>query len=476
MQTSAVLVAAALAVGVVPGGYLLLGSHAPAPAAPVVPAAHASLDRFVPMSSPVSFPDPSGDATDTGTGLLDAGCVASDLLGPDCQPDGLPSAGTAAPALDILRVSLAGETRDAFDLALDLARLDEGFANLPAPEAMHRTTTFRVCWSPGDGACDRAAALHLMVHDGMAHVDPHLHIFSEKCNEWGLCTWGVPYEVRFGSPARITFHVPKALASFDGAPLAVGTVRGSTEWYEEPQALAMWHAGATLHTPLRHVHDHVATPGPWGQADATDAFAAAQPLAPSAALPDAGRAMLAEGMMGTHLKGSSHDDPALDLVGVDLFEERGDLVAAFVLAEAHRMPGFDFDDVVAVGLDGLVWEIGVRQHDGVAHGYAGRCIMFECQGAPLLETEALLLPGAPAVLEVRVPLAFLGDPAPGTVTSLLEAATMHDEPDVMLGGMADPLHAEAHSAFMVDMLSGGAPYVVGSGHHGVLAMPAGHHH
>lgn len=439
-------------------------------------------------ASPATLEDPAGDASDTAVGdpATLAACAAAGLLG-HCAPR--PAASPALPAspahLDIVSVGLEEETPDEVVLTLGIARLDEGFPDLAAPSGLHRMAYYGVCWDAGTGdACVQRAYLAVMRHADAAHLDPVLEAHVPGCNDWSWCSWTIEAEVRYGSPGVIAFHVPKAWAQFPTGTLDLHAIRGYTGWSDQPTAFPMWHGGFTVHTPARFVHHHAGVPGTVGIGDVTADLPLDVALQPPPAPPaHPWDAPLFSGRGGaTHAEGSAYDDPALDLVGFDLHEEDdGALVATFALQEAAAPPTYDFDDSVAIGLrGGKVLEMGWRQEGGEATGYAGQCIMEECQDAPKFEVPVEFIPGAPAFVVVRVPReAFeaMGGPFAGEETTLVWVTTMNTDGSRYVGHYGEAGYGDVHQAFMADSIFGGIPYVFGSGHRAPLeAFAAPHAH
>lgn len=428
------------------------------------------------------FSDPPGDATEEGlaTWLELVGCLPGELLGAGCLgPDAPVPPGTPAPAYDIVGFGLAGESHDTFDLSLEIATLSEGFPELARPDAVHRMSSYAVCWaaSPDEG-CSRTASLGVMVHDGKAHLEPRLQLYSKDCNEWHWCAFDLDATIAYGSPGTITFHVPKAHAVADGAPLAVHGLAASTGWYEEATVFPMWHPGLTAHTPAYHFHTHGPGVGVPSPTDLTAFERVEATLTPTGALPEApsDAPLLAFAPGANHGRGSPYDHPELDITGFDLYEEADELVVVFEVAEMAALPEYSFDHSAAIGFHGEVWEIGLRQEGGRAYGYAGRCIMEPCQDGPVMEAPVELAFGTPATISVRVPLAFVGEPEPGTTTNLFWVMSMYSDVNHYWGEQGSELYGDYHSVFMIDSLIGGTPYVFGSGHRVDLGTPSAHAH
>lgn len=473
MQGVKVVFASFAAVGLLAAG--VLGGIVVAPR--VMPSAQSAVftDGAFEGIAALRFDDPAGDATDVGIGDAGtyAGCLVGAFLNEECMdPLPAPSSPRGAPHFDILAVGLE-ETADDVVFTLEIAQLDEGFPQLAMPGALHRMSYYGVCWyATDDDYCSRAAYLDVMSHDGMLHLTTTFDAYVEDCNEWWWCSWTIPTEVRYGAPGAIVFRVPKAYAAIDGEPLRVHHLDGWTGWTDQATAFPMWHGGATLSTPLRHVHDHVTAPGVFGVGDMTPELDAQVDLAPPVSPPALALDMpLSSGHAGaTHAHGSEYEKPELDLAGFDLYEENGELVVVFALAQAVAHPTYDFDYSVALGIQAAeVLEIGYRQEMGEAVGYAGECIMEECQDGHRFEVPAEFVPGAPAFVLVRVPadvLAELTDARPGDQTTLFWASSMYTEGSRYFGEYDEPVYGDVHNAFMVDSLTGGAPYVFGSGHRG----------
>lgn len=428
-------------------------------------------EPFLPDSAPVSGKDPSGDATDNGAGdvVTKAGCAAGDAAGTGCleTPTSPAAGGNPAPHFDIVEQSFVGETARDVLVALGVAQLSPGFPELKDPDGFYRMVYYKLCWSTSESAaCDRIVRLDVIGHGDQVHLEPKLEIRSTECNEWRWCAWGIHVDVAFGSPARLTFTVPKAYLGVDGAALVLHRLQAETGWTSEPDALPAWHPGVTLHTSAYHLHAHGGLVTGVHIADTTPWLRVGRPLRPAPEPATAPRSLpILLGTIGAnHGDESSYDRPAMDLLGFDLYEDRGDLVSVFGVRELAQQPEYDFDYSVAVGVNQKVWEIGWRHEGGRAYGYAGRCIMEMCQDGKVITPPVEVSYGSPGRIEIRTPLNFLESPALGTQTNLLWAMTMYSDANKYQGSYSEETYGEAHSVFMVDSLVGGSPYAFGSGH------------
>ncbi|MGQ0536418.1 MAG: hypothetical protein ACT4PT_10125 [Methanobacteriota archaeon] len=443
---------------------------------------------FVALASPVRFEDPVGDATDTGTGDTKSqlGCFVGHVVtAHECMdlPAPTPSVGTDGAHYDITGVTFEGETATEIVVSLEIARLTEGFPELVMPDGIHRMSNYGVCWAiDDDDYCSRWAYAMVMAHEDGAMVHAVFDAYVDACNEWWWCSWTVPFEITYGSPGKMTWRVPKAYAGIDGRPLAASEFQAYTGWVEEATAFAMWHPGVTVHTPFRHVHDHTGFPALFSSTDMTGHLYTDLTFAPLAAGPPALAAdrPLLDGAVGSHVPGSPYDRPELDLVGFDLYEDARALVVAIAVREWKQQPDYEFDIEAAIGIEGSeVWELGVRQEMGELTGYAGECIMQECQDGVLVEVPVEVIPGAPGVIQIRVPLEMLdeGGTAKRERTTMVSVASMFDGGSHYWGSYDEDYFGDVHSVFMVDGIWGGAPYVFGSGHRGVFQPIAeGHGH
>lgn len=423
---------------------------------------------FTPTSEPARWDDPAGDAADHGVG------DPSGTLG---LPDGVPALGPKAPHFDIVGVSYDGEDREHLRFTLEIAELSEGFAELAAPDGVHRMATYEVCWAPSEGdGCTRSATLTAMRHGEQAHTEARLDLWSQTCNEWRWCNWGVDHEVTFGAPAAITFTVPKAYATYDGAPPTIHHVEAWTTAWTESNAFPMWHPGVTVHTPAYHFHTHGGSVGAPTIADRAGPGLLEAAYVPHDAMPAvAPDAPLLVGHPGApHGDGGPYDHPEMDLLAFDAYEDAGDLVARFVVAAYRDDPAYDFDYSVAIGVGDEVWEVGYRHEGGEYYGYTGRCVMETCPDPEIYDAHVEVLPGAPASILVRTPLALLDEPEAGTATNLFWAMTMVSDVNYYWGEHDSEFYGDYHSVFMVDALFGGQPYVFGSGHRATVT--GGHLH
>lgn len=451
-----------------------------------VAAAASSMEPAFVGMAPVAFDDPAGDASDLAWGDVGtfADCLAGGVVSGACAKT-VPAvaAPRGAAHLDIVSVAMSEPGADEVVLTLGIAELDEGLDALASPAGMHRMTTYGVCLYDEDG-CTRAAYLKAMRHGDAAHLEASFESYAEECNAWSWCSWTLPVQVTYGSPAQIVFRVPKAWVGF-GGDLAVHHLDAWTAWDDQPTVFPMWHGGATLHTPARHLHTHTPTPGSFGVGDMTpelpvDITLAAPAHAPAHALD----APLASGGAGaSHAHGSEYDRAELDLAGFDIYDEDGGIAVVIALAEASAHPEYDFDYAAAIGFAGQpVMEVGYRQEAGEPMGYAGVCIMEECQESRTLEIEAELVTGAPAFVVLHLPadvLAELIDVAEGDEVTLVWLSTMVTDGSQYFGDYEGDAYGDVHHAFMADEIVGGAHFVLGSGHRAPLesfGAPAEHAH
>jgi hypothetical protein len=459
----------------------------PAPAGPAsAPDAPDPL-AFLETLAPLRFKDAAGDATDIGAG--DAGTLAActvgrALTGQCLQPPARPPAvGTPGPHFDILQVSLEGETRDDVVVSLQIAPLSEGYPELRDPDGFTRLIYYQVCWSATEqGSCNRQVVLHVLTHDGTAHTKSAFEIRSRACNEWSWCSWEAPLEVTFGSPATLTWRVPKIYLAADGGQASLARIEGQTGWISHPEVFPAWHPGVTVHTAAYHFHTHGTGVTGINIADVTEPFKAGVALTapPEARYPDAHEQPLLWGGEGAnHGASSPYNYPELDLLWFDLHEDQDDLVAVFAVKELRSVPSFDFDYSVGIGIGNRVWEVGWRNEaSSDPYGYAGRCIMEPCQDGEFMHPKVELTFGAPGYIAIRTPLEFLYNPEPGTATNLFWAMSMYSDVNYYWGDHGSDFYGDYHSVFEIDSLRGGGlPYVFGSGHRADPAKAdAAHHH
>lgn len=442
-------------------------------------------DPLLPTSQALSFSDPLGDATDTGAGdaATMVGCAAGYAVMGECVTTPIPvAAGTPGPHYDITAVRLLGETARTVILQLQVAKLSEGFPELKDPDLFYRMNYYTICWAADENSdCDRSVQLDVMVHAGHPHVEAKFEIRNRDCTEVSWCSWGIPVEFKFGAPALMTFTVPKAYLTFDGAPAGIHHLQGQSGWISEPTFFPAWHPGATVHTPVYHVHDHGGAVAGIEIADVTERFMTMLRLAPWTKLPDyaPNEPLLLGGSGSNHGAGSQYDYPEMDILWYDMYEENGEFVTVFKLREFKQIPSYEFDYSVEVGIQGKAWEIGYRHEGDRFYGYAGRCIMEPCQGAKPIYPKVDLTFGAPGAITIRTPLKVIENPPAGTVTSLTWAMTMYTDQSKYFGDYNGDYFGDVHSVFMLDSLVGGNPYVFGSTHKAPLSfelMPEGHQH
>lgn len=471
-------VVAGIAVGMVTGG-LGVGAIVRGPDGGVEEASALAAGEAAPFVAvaPVAFEDPAGDATDLGSGDTSTrvGCFIGYMLSNHCQPvPPTPGIGTPGPHYDITGVAVTAETAEEIQFTLTVASISEGFAELATPDALHRMSFYDICWmSDDDDYCSRNMYLDVMVHDGEPMLHAAFDTYVQDCNEWWWCTWTIPVDIVYGTPATITFHVPKAYPSIDGRPLNVDRLEASTAYSEDASVFPMWHPGLTVHTPIHHTHTHSGVPGVFQLADqtaeydvdvtfspppSTDLWTAPGPVLPAAA--------------STHATGTSYDRKELDVTGVDLYEDGTDLVVLIAVADLTEVPTYGFDIEGALGIRAAeVWEFGVRGEGGELSTYLGECVMAECQDGVMIEVPLEVTTGAPGFFALRLPLTTLKEPAgpePGLAVTMVSVSSMYTEGSQYWGSFDEPLWGDVHHAFMVDSVYGGTSYIFGSGHRAPL--------
>jgi len=393
---------AGLVVGIA-GGVVVAGIGIPAVLREEPVAASAVADPVTPFVAvaPVAFEDPVGDATDLGTGDAStrAGCFVGYLLSNHCEKlPTTPGIGTPGAHYDITGVAVTAETPDAIDFTLTVASLSEGFPELETPDALHRMSFYGICWmSDDDDYCSRNMYLDVMVHDGHPMLHAAFDTYVQDCNEWWWCTWTIPVDVVYGTPATITFHVPKAYPSIDGRALNVDRLEASTGYSEDAAVFPMWHPGFTVHVPVHHTHTHSGVPGVFQLADQTEEYAVDITFspAPTTTLPTTDGPVLV-GVPSTHASGTAYDRPELDITAVDLYEDGTDLVVVIAIADLPAVPTYGFDIEGALGIRAAeVWEFGVRGEAGELTTYLGECVMAECQDGVMMEVPIEVTTGSP---------------------------------------------------------------------------------
>lgn len=439
------------------------GASAPTPPNP-------GPDPFLPNSRPVTFTDPAHDAADPGSGdaATVIGCaVGRPILGqcvdPPVRP---PGAGNPGPHFDILEGGFAGETARQALFFLGLQQLSPDLHELRDPDGVHRILYFRLCWSPDPGqACDRHVVLEVVDRDGHLHLESLFEIRNERCNAWAWCAWDVPVSIDYGNPARLTFAVPKAYLTWDGAPLRVGSMSAETGWSGRPAALPLWAPSAAVDAALLHVARQADLSGPPHVVDATPDFSFHLALTPpSEALVDLAQRPLLVASWGSKLADDLHDPPELDLLWSDVGEDGTDLLVAFQVQSFQGAPDFDYDISLAVGLKDRVWRIGAHPQQGRIAGYLAPCDADACALADARAFPVSLQPGSPALLTVRVPKSAVGSPQAGQATELLWATTAWLDADPSWTNAQADASLEARSAHLVDSRLGGHPFVFGAGH------------
>jgi hypothetical protein len=470
LLVGAMATVASFAVG---AGYATWSARQAPAAAPAVPLEAAST--FSP-AAPFALADPPGDAKELG--LTRVGYGPGCLI--DCMhlPTEPHEAGPGADAFDILGVGLQAETPDAFVLALKVAHLTKGFPELASPGADRRVGEYSVCWKPAPDNATRCALLDVVQHHDDATLDGSFHILgADSCNDWAWCGWQVRVDATYGAPGEVRFTVPKALAAADGAPLALAEMRATAGWFATNKAIPLWHFAWTAHANGDHRHEHVGLLEPADVADRADATHEPVALTPSAPgpWPSAPGPLMTPGLGNLAGGGGIHDDPSLDLVAFDLREEGTDLVASYQMASFAAMPSYDLQFATIFGVrGGTTFEVGLMQANGVAYGYAGRCVSFGCHDGFLQKMPYRIDP-ATGTIDVRVPRATWTQLEDGAVVDLMIAYTMFGEANVDIGNAGAPLYGNVHSGSLVDVAFGGAPYVMGTA--GITGLaPVEHHH
>lgn len=425
---------------------------------------------------------PPGPGPTPAPGTLDASRAAG-LEDPEGDAvEALPP-GEAAPYFDLLAARYEGETPDALVFSLQLASIEEGFADVVAGHPMHRKATYEVCWRPSEDATRRCVTLEAAANGGRVEAAGALTLHSKDCNEWAVCAWPVLVNIEFGAPATITWTVPKSYATWDGAPPEIGTLAAQAWWWSFNPANPSWHTAYSLESGAGPQHQHytggemIATADEAPQAPVAAEFApAAMATATTPAIPTVPLMTLPEGNL--HGGGSLYDRPELDLLQVDVAEDAGELVTRFTVASLPALPEFDLLFILELGVAGKeVWEIGfITEKENGAYGYAGHCISYDCAGdfgdeagdhdmhshfaevvAHSIET------GTPGVVEVRTPLALFPTIEAGDVTNFALAVSMYDDASVWVNQYGDDPRFDWHKMSFVDYRWGGAPHVFTEG-------------
>jgi len=444
-----------------------LGPTAPQAAAGMPPA----QDTFTP-AAPFLVEDAAGDAEDLGATTLGYGgqCLVA------CEPMVPRAASPDAGGFDILGVGLAEDRADSFVITMKLADLRQGFPNLKDTAANRQVGEYFACWRPSPDNAERCVLAEVAPHHGMVNVEGVFLIGgADKCNELGWCSWGVPVEVQYGAPGQLRFTVPKDYAAFDEAPLAISEMQATTGWWSTNKAIPLWHFAVTAHVNGEHQHQHMVLLEPADIADVLAPSGSPVTLAPATAaypvyddLP-----LLVSSPGAISGSGSIRDYPELDFLAFDFRQEGEDVIASFQFAGFDKMPSWDLQIAAQFMVKGgkMFDEVGIMQSNGDAFGYAGRCISNGCHDGYLNRVPLNIIPGAPGIVEVRVPRTTWPDVHDGDVTDWLGVYTMFGEanPDFLTPG--DPIYGNFHSGSLVDGSSGGYPYVFGSDHAGVFAAP-----
>lgn len=409
-------------------------------------------------AEPLWVMDAAGDEQGFAVDMLSYG--PSCRIGCEVLPAPISTAAAPAPLLDILRVGLSAEDADAFSLVIEVASLEESFAAMDQPDATHRVAEYYACWEPvADGATRCAILLASPTKEGPVVLSTFNILGAEKCSAtWKECAWDVAATLTYGSPGTIRFDVPKAFASWDGAPSSIHNLRASTGWFSSNKVIPLWHLAWTVRVPGDHNHDHEGLSEPAGVADVTSAASDHRVLTPVAdgSLPARPGPVMQPGRGNLLGAGGIRDHPELDLVELDMHEEGTDLVVSFRMAGLDAMPTYDLQLALLMELsDGHDWELGVMQANGDAYGYVGRCVSFGCHHAFLNRTSLDLADDA---YTIRFPVAALGNPAQGVHTNWLMAYTMYGEFNHDVGPAGQDGSLNLHSGSLIDMHVGGQPF------------------
>ena len=450
------LVAAALVAAALAGCF--------APASVRLDADESSEAAVVPVAA---FADAVGDAFEPGVhGTLSALC-------PSCPASEPVPRGPPAPYFDLAGVTIE-ESASTVLVDLAIARLDAGFRQLDGAADAHRTAAYTVCFAPGVDDPDRCAVAAVAADGASVQVQGSFWLRSHACNEWSLCVFEVPAALVPGTPAAVRFEVPKSFLAYDGWDLRRATVTASATWTEVNAVSPAWHTALSVDSPARKYHHHDGGQGDVsGTADEAGPHDVAFALRPAPAPPvaDAVRVTLAPGAFSA--RGTAYDRPALDLLGVDLGVEGGDVVARWTVASLEAMPDHDLLYFLDFGVRGKeVWEIGFLKEASGAYGYAGHCISYECAGdfggdheahdmsahfSRLARSEVTL--GTPGRVEVRAPLATFPSIVPGDETNFLTAEALYADASVWVGRYGDGARADWHKMSTIDE-RWGAPVLV----------------
>lgn len=399
----------------------------------------------------------------------------------DAAGDATEPTGEEAPFFDIVSARFDGETTDSVLLSLELATLTENFPELDSL-GVHRRASYSICFAPGDGAPRRCASVDVAAFEASAETMAAFTIYAvEDCNEWRVCTWEIPVTITYGSPGTITWQVPKAYATWDGAASAMAWLEAKVSWIALNPVTPISHFAYSLETPAGDQHRHTGSiadvsdvPDVMERVTAEVAFGPAPggAVAPADATPIF---VLPEG--NNYGDESIFDKPELDLLEVDLAEEGSELVATFTVASFEAMPDYHFLFVLLFGSEGKeVWEIGYLRELAGGYGYAGHCISYDCagdfagDGAPhdmshhsADTVEAEIEHGTPGKIRVRVPMHLFPTIEAGDVTNLHLAISMYADASAWKGKYGDEGRGDVHKMSFIDYAWGGSPHLFTAG-------------
>lgn len=200
-----------------------------------------------------SIEDVSGDAVENGAAFgFDVAhdhCNVVAVLGPTCRGQlavlraalGVnPGPGPPAPAPLDLRQVVFTENATTLQITFVVAGL-ESLDDAVVHDLRSKGTTWAACWSESCGG------LSVQSNNGMVVTQSFFERSQRGCSDrWYWCGWSIPWEIEFGTPAKIHVFVPRdvladdALESPVGVTLRAERVGARVDYYAGADPAGAW--------------------------------------------------------------------------------------------------------------------------------------------------------------------------------------------------------------------------------------------
>lgn len=398
-----------------------------------------------------------------------AGGTPAALSGQCAGAAAAPAAGgdPAPPTMEAISATLWDDPR-ALHVALELKEVAEGFDGAVRGDGT-AGTLYTVCWTTSQAPCSEAVLLAAMPSPQGVALTAVYRVHDDACNDYGTCSWRVPYELTLGSPGRVTWSVPRDLLpnGTQGTVLAEPMLKVTR--YLSPSGRIVWPMEDGVGYSARGPVEGAATAGYAANhyVPVDDSLPGADHrLATPAAPADLGAAFDALADLPDDVVGGARPD--LDVLSVRFVETDTTFTVAVEVAAVDTRPR-DHDVLAAFALDSgryVAW--GYAARGGLLAPHAEVCATPGCyqSAAPNLRAVPLNLtasPGMPGWVNATFARAALGDPPRGSLVGSMdvtmfaydERATQRTkagatEAEVLVSGATDTLAYAPPWRFQLD--------------------------